>query len=95
MTVYRKREDFKVGNEGDVELLMPAGDLLAGIYKLKDVPDCAIVAGYVREIESEEDAKTSPVNTNTPPLLFAAPSAPPPETLPKGESVDTSKGEKK
>lgn len=82
---YRKREDFKGGEETDVELLLAAGDLLAGVYKLKDVPDCAIVAGYVRELKSEEEIKNSPVNQTTP-MLFAAPTAPPNEVLPKGET---------
>jgi hypothetical protein len=95
MSIYRKREDFKNGAEADVELLVPAGDLPMGIYKLKDVPDCAIIAGYVREAETEEDIKTSPVNTNTPPVLFSEPTAPPPEVLPKGELPPTEKGEKK
>lgn len=90
-----KREDFQGGEEGDVELLLAAEDLPAGIYKLKDVPDCAIVAGFVREIKPEE-IETSPVNPNTPPILFATPTAPPPETLPKGETIpDVSKGEKR
>lgn len=90
-----KREDFKSGEEGDVELLIAAGDLPAGIYKLKDVPECAIVAGFVREIKPEE-IETSPVNPNTPPVLFATPAAPPPEILPKGgTAADTTKSDKK
>lgn len=96
MSAYRDRNQFKGGAEADVELLLPAEGLLAGIYKLKDVPDCAILAGYVRELESEDDIKNSPVNPETPTLLFAAPAAPPPETLPKGEVIPTeNKGEKK
>lgn len=81
---YRKREDFKGGEETDVELLLAAGDLLAGVYKLKDVPDCAIVAGYVRELKSEEEIKNSPVNQTTSMLSGYLP--PPNEVLPKGET---------
>ncbi|HEY9610602.1 hypothetical protein [Allocoleopsis sp.] len=90
---YTKREDFQGGEEGDVELLIAAGDLPAGIYKLKEVPDCAIVAGFVREIKPE-DVETSPVNPNTPPILFATPTAPPPEILPKGETTADAKDKK-
>lgn len=93
---YRSRGEFKGGEEADVELLLAAGDLPAGIYKLKDVPDCAIIAGYVRELKSEEEIQNSPVNQNTPPALFANPAAPPPEVLPKGETVaDATKEQKK
>ncbi len=93
---YRSREEFEGGEDSDVELLIAAGDLPAGIYKLKDVPDCAIVAGFVREVKSEEEIKESPVNQDNPAILFANPTAPPPEILPKGETVpDATKGEKK
>ena len=93
---YRDRKDFEGGEEADVELLIAAGDLPAGIYKLKDVPDCAIETGFVREVKTEEEIKESPVNQDAPLTLFAAPTAPPPEILPKGETVpDTTKGDKK
>ncbi len=92
---YHKREEFKGGDESDVELLIAAGDLPAGIYKLKDVPDCAIVTGFVRELNSQEEIENSPVNQSVP-VLFANPAAPPPETLPKGETApEVTKGEKK
>ncbi len=97
MAIYRNREDFKNGSESKVELLQPAMELSIGIYALKDVPDCAIVSGFVREVETEEDIKESPVNPNKPTILFAAPSEPPQETLPKGEPSPTTepKGETK
>lgn len=92
----RTREEFEGGEDANVELLIAAGDLPAGIYKLKEVPDCAIVAGFVRELHSQEEIENSPVNQNVPPVLFANPTAPPPEILPKGETVpDATKGDKK
>jgi hypothetical protein len=97
MAIYRDRKDFEKGPETKVELLQPAMELSIGIYALKDVPDCAIISGFVREVESKEDIETSPVNPNKPTILFAAPSEPPQETLPKGEPSPTTepKGEVK